>query len=136
MATHIMDCNHHRQWDSTHQLQSTDEIALYFEACLEASGDDPVFLRRVFANIERAMNRMPDSTSKTKTVCPNDMGGQDISERFTDWDASEELKSEEDLALYFEACLNEDPGDGSLIRAALTDICLAWKALLQRPKRL
>jgi probable addiction module antidote protein len=28
-------------------------------------------------------------------------------------------------ALYFEACLEEDPGDGSLIRAALGDIARA-----------
>ena len=41
-----------------------------------------------------------------------------MNERFTKWDAVHELKSEEDIALYFEACLDDDPGDGSLIRAA------------------
>ena len=40
-----------------------------------------------------------------------------MSEKFTDWDAVQELKSEKDIALYFEACLDDDPGDGSLIRA-------------------
>lgn len=48
-----------------------------------------------------------------------------MSERFTEWDAVHELKSEEDIALYFEACLEDDPGDGSLIRAALGDIARA-----------
>ncbi len=48
-----------------------------------------------------------------------------MSERFTEWDAVHELKSEEDIALYFEACLDDDPGDGSLIRAALGDIARA-----------
>ena len=48
-----------------------------------------------------------------------------MSERFTEWDAIHELKSEEDIALYFEACLDDDPGDGSLIRAALGDIARA-----------
>ncbi|MEK0434264.1 MAG: hypothetical protein RL369_313 [Pseudomonadota bacterium] len=45
-----------------------------------------------------------------------------MNKRFTKWDAVHELKSEEDIALYFEACLDDDPGDGSLIRAALGDI--------------
>lgn len=94
------------------------------------------FLRKAFANIQGAMKQMADSTPETKTVYSNDMDDQDIGERFTQWDAREELKSEEDFFLYFEACLDDDPGDGSLIRAALTDICLAWKALLQPPKRL
>jgi len=48
-----------------------------------------------------------------------------MSERFTEWDAVQELKSEKDIALYFEACLEDDPGDGSLIRAALGDIARA-----------
>lgn len=48
-----------------------------------------------------------------------------MSEKFTDWDAVHQLKSEQDIALYFEACLEDDPGDGSLIRAALGDIARA-----------
>ncbi len=48
-----------------------------------------------------------------------------MNERFTKWDAVHELKSEQDIALYFEACLDDDPGDGSLIRAALGDIARA-----------
>ena len=48
-----------------------------------------------------------------------------MSEKFTDWDAVQVLKSEKDIALYFEACLDDDPGDGSLIRAALGDIARA-----------
>lgn len=41
------------------------------------------------------------------------------------WDAVDHLETEEDVALYLEACLEEDPGDGSLIRAALGDIARA-----------
>lgn len=33
--------------------------------------------------------------------------------------------------MYFDACLNEDPGDGSLVRKALGDIAKA-KELLQK----
>jgi len=51
-----------------------------------------------------------------------------MNERFTKWDAVQELKSEKDIALYFEACLDDDPGDGSLIRAALGDIARIFGA--------
>ncbi|MFA6013885.1 MAG: addiction module antidote protein [Gallionellaceae bacterium] len=43
----------------------------------------------------------------------------------TPYDTVDYLKTEEDVALYFDACLEEDPGDGSLIRAALGDIARA-----------
>ena len=43
-------------------------------------------------------------------------------ETFTRWDVTEHLSTEEDARLYLEACAEEDPGDGSLIRAALNDI--------------
>jgi len=41
------------------------------------------------------------------------------------WDVVDHLKSEEDVVLYFQACVDDDPGDGSLIRAALGDIARA-----------
>ena len=41
------------------------------------------------------------------------------------WDVVDHLKSAEDIAGYFDACVEEDPGDGSLIRASLNDICRA-----------
>ena len=46
-------------------------------------------------------------------------------ETFTRWDAAEHLSTKEDVRLYLEACAEEDPGDGSLIRAALNDIARA-----------
>ena len=41
------------------------------------------------------------------------------------WDVVDHLKTEEDRVLYFDACIEEDPGDGSLIRVALGDIARA-----------
>lgn len=38
------------------------------------------------------------------------------------WDVTEHLQSSEDIALYLDACIEEDPGDGSLLRAALGDV--------------
>ena len=48
-----------------------------------------------------------------------------MAEKFSRWDAADDLKTDEDMSLYFEACLDEDPGDGSRIRAALGDIARA-----------
>lgn len=41
------------------------------------------------------------------------------------WDVVDHLKTGEDMALYLDACVEEDEGDGSLIRAALGDIARA-----------
>ena len=51
-------------------------------------------------------------------------------ETFTKWDAAEHLRTKEDVRLYLEACVEEDPGDGSLIRAALNDIARAQNMTL------
>lgn len=48
-----------------------------------------------------------------------------MAEKFTRWDAVDYLKSDEDMALYLDACLEDDPGDGSLVRAALNDVARA-----------
>ncbi len=48
-----------------------------------------------------------------------------MAEKFTRWDAVDYLENDEDMALYLDACLDEDPGDGSLVRAALNDIARA-----------
>lgn len=45
-----------------------------------------------------------------------------MTERFSNWDAAEHLRTREDTRLYIQACADEDPGDGSLIRAALNDV--------------
>jgi probable addiction module antidote protein len=46
----------------------------------------------------------------------------DMTEKFAPWDPLNHLKNDEELCLYLEACADEDPGDGSLIRAALNDV--------------
>ncbi|MCY3553906.1 MAG: putative addiction module antidote protein [Gemmatimonadetes bacterium] len=51
---------------------------------------------------------------------------------FSKWKVTEHLRTLEDARLYLEACAKEDPGDGSLIRAALNDIArsgnMSWLA--------
>jgi len=48
-----------------------------------------------------------------------------MKEGFSKWDAADHLNTEEDMQLYLEACMEEDDGDGALIRAALSDIARA-----------
>ena len=45
-----------------------------------------------------------------------------MAEKFSRWDVPDYLGTDEDIALYLDACIEEDPGDGSLIRSALGDI--------------
>lgn len=46
-------------------------------------------------------------------------------EKFSRYDTADYLKTEEDMVLYLDACIEEDPGDGSLIRTALGSIARA-----------
>ena len=48
-----------------------------------------------------------------------------MTEAFTRWDVTDQLRTREDMRLYLEACAEEDPVDDSLIRAALNDIARA-----------
>lgn len=48
-----------------------------------------------------------------------------MSETFTRYDTADYLNNDEDMAAYLDACLAEDPGDGSLIRVALGTIARA-----------
>ena len=48
-----------------------------------------------------------------------------MAETYTKWDVTEHLRTREDACFYLEAAAEEDPGGGSLIRAALSDIARA-----------
>lgn len=45
--------------------------------------------------------------------------------KLTQWDVIDYLDTEEDMALYLDACMEEDSGDGVLIRNALNNIARA-----------
>ena len=48
-----------------------------------------------------------------------------MGESFSAWDAVDYINTLEDASLYLEAAIDEDTGDGTLIRAALGDIARA-----------
>jgi probable addiction module antidote protein len=43
-----------RPWDSAEYLQTEDDIAEYFEACLQEGGDEPAFIAHALGVIARA----------------------------------------------------------------------------------
>ncbi len=43
-----------KKWDSAEHLQTPEDIANYFEACLELAGDDAAFIAKALGNIARA----------------------------------------------------------------------------------
>ena len=45
-----------------------------------------------------------------------------MAETYSRWDVTEYLQTNEEIRLYLEECAKEDPGDGSLIRAALDSL--------------
>ena len=65
------------------------------------------------------------SLGNLEDIRPVRGGLVEMNEGFTEWDATAHLRTREDMRLYLEACADEDPGDGSLIRAALNDIARA-----------
>lgn len=48
-----------------------------------------------------------------------------MAEKYSRWDSSEFLDTEEDMQLYLDACIEEDEGDGRLIAKAIGDIAKA-----------
>ncbi len=40
-----------KKWDSAEHLKTEEDIARYWEACLEEGGDDPVFISAALGNI-------------------------------------------------------------------------------------
>jgi probable addiction module antidote protein len=45
-----------------------------------------------------------------------------MTEKFSRWDAADDLESDDDIEAYFAICVEEDPGDGSMIRRGLGTI--------------
>lgn len=43
-----------RRWDSAEHLKTEEDIALYFDACLEEAGDDAAFIAKALGNVARA----------------------------------------------------------------------------------
>ena len=54
----------------------------------------------------------------------------------TRWDSAEYLKTEEDVQLYLEACLEEAGDDPAFIAHALDVINRSWRKCVGRPTRI
>lgn len=43
-----------RKWDSAEHLKTEEDMALYFDACMEEAGDDAAFIAKALGVIARA----------------------------------------------------------------------------------
>ena len=48
-----------------------------------------------------------------------------MTQQLSHWVPADHWQTDADVALYIEACIEEDPGDGSLIQAGLADVARA-----------
>lgn len=56
------------RWDVVDHLETEEDIAAYFEACLEEGGDDPSFIAAALGDIARArgMTQLAKDTGLTR----------------------------------------------------------------------
>jgi probable addiction module antidote protein len=43
-----------KKWDSAEHLKTSEDMAMYLEACFEEAGDDAAFIAKALGNIARA----------------------------------------------------------------------------------
>jgi len=57
-----------KKWDSAEHLKTEEDIARYWEACLEEGGDDPAFITAALNTIARArgMSNLARETGLTR----------------------------------------------------------------------
>lgn len=57
-------------YDSARYLQTEEDIALYFDVCLEEAGDDIAFIAKALGTIARARENSPAMLHATTVITP------------------------------------------------------------------
>lgn len=67
-----------RKWDSAEHLKTEEDIALYFNACLEEAGDDPSFIAKALGTIARArgMSQLARDTGMSREGLYKSLSGE------------------------------------------------------------
>lgn len=67
-----------RKWDSAEYLKTEEDVALYFEACMEEGGDDAAFIAKALGNIARArgMTQLAKETGMGRESLYKALSGQ------------------------------------------------------------
>ena len=67
-----------RKWDSAEYLKTEEDVALYFEACMEEAGDDAAFIAKALHNIARArgMTQLAKETGMGRESLYKALSGQ------------------------------------------------------------
>ena len=66
------------QWDSAEHLQTPEDMAQYFEACLQEAGDDAAFITKALGNIARAkgMSQFAQATGLGHEILNQALSGE------------------------------------------------------------
>ena len=67
-----------RKWDSAEHLKTEEDMAMFFAACLEEAGDDPVFIAKALGTIARAkgMSQLARDTGLSREGLYRSLSGE------------------------------------------------------------
>ncbi len=67
-----------KKWDSTEHLKTSEDMAMYLEACFEEAGDDAAFIAKALGNIARAkgMSQLAHDTGLGRESLYKALSGQ------------------------------------------------------------
>lgn len=67
-----------KKWDSTEHLKTSEDVAMYLEACFEEAGDDAAFIAKALGNIARAngMSQLAHDTGLGRESLYKALSGQ------------------------------------------------------------
>ena len=67
-----------KKWDSTEHLKTSEDMAMYLEACFEEASDDAAFIAKALGNIARAkgMSQLAHDTGLGRESLYKALSGQ------------------------------------------------------------
>jgi len=67
-----------KKWDSAEHLKTEEDIAFFFDACLEEAGDDPAFIAKALGTIARArgMSQLARDTGMSREGLYKSLSGE------------------------------------------------------------
>ncbi|AZP69755.1 hypothetical protein EJJ20_03550 [Pseudomonas poae] len=108
--------------EKSHSLHSTRPVE---QTIIEHIIANPEFAHALSLEAEALESDEPEVAARLNQWLEKAQYLPDRKTTFTDFDTADYLCTQEDIDAYLEACLEEDPGDGSLIKRAQDDIARA-----------
>ncbi|TFY89980.1 hypothetical protein DYL61_21470 [Pseudomonas nabeulensis] len=112
--------------EKPHPLHSTHSVE---QTIVEHIIANPEFAHALSLEAEALKSDEPEVAARLNHWLEKAQFHPDRKTTFTKFDAADYLCTQEDIDAYLEACLEEDSGDGSLIKRAQDDIARATRRL-------